>query len=180
MTTLKVSQLTVPTSAPVLLRGEGLSKSFGGNVVFRNISFELHRGEVVLLRGENGSGKTTLLNVITGNLEPDCGSLRLYTADQPAVMRFPRRWWQRLNLFDRFTPESFARRGVGRTWQDIRLFLTQNLRDNIAVATPEQIGENPAWVVLRQPEARRQERAVLASAEQILTDLGLGWRALSS
>jgi branched-chain amino acid transport system ATP-binding protein len=180
MTTSRVTQLAVPTSAPILLRGEGLSKSFGGQVVFRNISFELHRGEVVLLRGENGSGKTTLLNVITGNLEPDCGFLRLCTADQPAILHFPRRWWQRLNLFDQFTPESFAKYGVGRTWQDIRLFHTQNLRDNIAVATPEQIGENPAWVVLRQPEVRQQERVVLASAEQSLISLGLGERTLSS
>jgi ABC-type branched-subunit amino acid transport system ATPase component len=49
----------------------------------------------------------------------------------------------------RFTPDNLARLGLGRTWQDIRLFDTQSLADNIAVASPLQLGENPLWAVLR-------------------------------
>jgi ABC-type branched-subunit amino acid transport system ATPase component len=51
-----------------LLRVEGLSHAFGGQQVLQDVAVELHRGEVVLLRGANGSGKTTLLNILTGNV----------------------------------------------------------------------------------------------------------------
>jgi len=63
----------------VLLKAEGLRKSFGGQTVLDNVSLELQQGEVVLLRGANGSGKTTLLNMLTGNLEPDAGRIQLFT-----------------------------------------------------------------------------------------------------
>ena len=59
-----------PEESPVLLRAQGLSKAFGGQVVLDNVGLELRQGEVVLLRGENGSGKTTLLNILTGLEKP--------------------------------------------------------------------------------------------------------------
>jgi ABC-type branched-subunit amino acid transport system ATPase component len=58
-----------------LLRVEGLSHAFGGQQVLQDVTVELRRGEVVLLRGANGSGKTTLLNILTGNVVPDRGSI---------------------------------------------------------------------------------------------------------
>ena len=89
--------------APVMLRAEGLKKRFGGQVVLDGVDLELRRGEVVLLRGENGSGKTTLLNILTGNLEPDAGTIHYLADDSPRSYHFPRRWWQELNPFDHFT-----------------------------------------------------------------------------
>jgi ABC-type branched-subunit amino acid transport system ATPase component len=164
----------------VLLRVERLSKAFGGQVVLNEVSLELNQGEVVLLRGENGSGKTTLLNILTGNLEPDAGTIQLSTNGAEERFHFARRWWERLNPFDHFTPERVSSERIGRTWQDIRLFPTQNLRDNIAVATPDQLGENPVWSVLRRSAVQKQEREIAATSESMLSELGLEGRETSS
>ena len=169
-----------PAGEKIILRIEGLQKAFGGQVVLDGVSLKLRQGEVVLLRGDNGSGKTTLLNMLTGNLEPDAGAIQLFTNRLEENFHFPGRWWQGLNPFNRFTPERMSREGVGRTWQEIRLFPTQNLSDNIALATPGQLGENPVWALLRRRAVQRQERVILNSAEEALSELGLKGREISS
>jgi len=101
----KTAPRTVPEigiSAPVLMRARCLRKSFGGQVVLDGVSAELREGEVVLLRGDNGSGKTTLLNILSGNLEPDTGSIHFAVNGAVEHFEFPRRWWQSLNPLDHF------------------------------------------------------------------------------
>ena len=164
----------------MVLAAEGLTKAFGGQTVLSRVSFELYNGDVVLLRGDNGSGKTTLLNILTGNLEPDSGCIRFFTNGRKEEFRFRKRWWRSLNPFDRFTPERVSGARVGRTWQDIRLFTTQTLHDNISLAHPGQLGENPGWVLLRPFSVRRQERDITAGANTILQRLGLEGRETSS
>jgi len=165
---------------PTLLQAEGLGKSFGGQTVLDGVSLELRQGEVVLLRGANGSGKTTLLNMLTGNLEPDRGHIQLFIDGKTEQFDFPRSWWQELNPFDRFLPEKMAQEGVGRMWQDIRLFSTQSLQDNIAVATPEQTGEHPAWTLLRRSKVREEEQEHRENAASLLAGMGLEGREESS
>lgn len=164
----------------LLLCAENLHKAFGGQLVLDGVSLDLRPGEVVLLRGDNGSGKTTLLNIITGNLEPDAGTITLFTNGAQVDLRFPRRWWQNLNPFDHFTPERVAREGVGRAWQEIRLFPTLSLQDNIALATPDQVGENPAWAILRRSTVAEQEKEILTVSGTMLAKLGLKGREISS
>jgi ABC-type branched-subunit amino acid transport system ATPase component len=166
---------TTESTAPLLLRVAGLGCAFGGQQVLKDVSVELRQGEVVLLRGANGSGKTTLLNILTGNLVPDRGSIELHTGKQPVRFEFPRGMWA-----SGFAPDNLARLGVGRTWQDIRLFDTQSLANNIAVATPHQQGENPFWAVLGRASMRRQEQKIQQVARLRLADLGLGDRSNSS
>ena len=166
--------------SPVLLRADGLRKTFGGRVVLGGIDFELRKGEVVLLRGENGSGKTTLLNILTGNLAPDNGAIHYLVDDTPQCCRFPRRWWQELNPFDHFTPEFVAREGIGRTWQDVRLFNSQSLRDNIAVAAAGHPGENPVLAIARLNRSTRRESAINQEADAMLARFGLSGRGSSS
>ncbi len=179
MTTSTKSQLRVDES-PVLLRAEGLKKRFGGQIVLDGVDLELRQGEVVLLRGENGSGKTTLLNILTGNLEPDAGIIRYQADDTPRSYRFPRRWWHDLNPFDHFTPEFVSREGVCRTWQDVRLFESQSLRDNIAVAHPENVGENPMTALFRPSRSSKRDLQIADEASSILSRLGLSGREESS
>ena len=178
----EASQGSIPSQVAeeVVLRACGLRKAFGGQVVLADVSVKLHRGEVVLLRGDNGSGKTTLLNILTGNFEPDAGWIALFEDGAGERFAFPRRWWLELNPFDHFTPERMATGNVGRTWQDIRLFSTQDLRDNLALAMPGQLGEKPLWAVLRRSSVRRQEATNLAAAEAMLASLGLAGRERSS
>jgi len=171
---------TTRAAQPILLQAKGLTKSFGGQVVLAGIDLELRQGEVVLLRGENGSGKTTLLNILTGNLEPDAGTIDYLADGSPRSYSFPRRWWQELNPFDHFTPEFVAREGIGRTWQDVRLFGAQSLRDNIAVAESGHPGENPLVAMIAPGRANRREADLNRQADDMLSRLGLAGREASS
>ncbi|MCP4545541.1 MAG: ATP-binding cassette domain-containing protein [bacterium] len=164
----------------VLMRARGLRKVFGGQVVLNGVAFDLHEGEVVLLRGPNGSGKTTLLNILTGNLVPDGGVIHLTVNGTLEDFTFPRCWWQNLNPFDHFLPERVAREGIGRSWQETRLFPSVSLIDNVFAAMPEQPGENPWNVLFRPHRVRAAEAAGREAAEVRLTELGLGGRDASS
>lgn len=167
-------------NTPVLLRATDINKSFGGHTVLENISLELRQGELYLLYGENGSGKTTLLNILTGNLEPDRGAIELYANGISENYNFPRSAWKRISPFDHFSPERFARERVGKTWQEIRLFDTQNLINNITVATPKQKGENPILALLQRRKVQEQEILNRQRATVILNSLGLDGRGTSS
>jgi len=160
----------------LLLRAAGISKSFGANAVLKGVSLRLFRGEIVLLRGENASGKTTLLNILTGNLTPDSGTIEVKRKTEWEKFRFPQPWRHYVNPFMHFTPESVCSKGVGRTWQDIRLFPKLSLLDNISVARPKQFGENPVWLFLRPAEVRSTERQNRREARSLLADLKLAER----
>ena len=167
-------------SKRVLMRAANLKKSFGGQVVLKDVSLELHEGECVALIGPNGSGKTTLENILSGNLEPDSGTIELLTNGASERFTFPRSVWQNANPLDHFTPERLAWEGVSKTWQEVRLFSTQSLLDNIAVAAPKQLGENPLRSIFWRGSVLQQERANQAAGRGILAKLGLGERAASS
>jgi ABC-type branched-subunit amino acid transport system ATPase component len=167
-------------ASPVVMRADGLRKSFGGQVVLDGAGFEMRRGEVVLLRGPNGSGKTTLLNILTGNLEPDAGTLQILLEGAREGFRFPRSRLTALNPFDRFSPEGIAQDGLSRTWQDIRLFPSHTLRDNVVLAIKNQLGERPGAVFFRRGAVAREQRRLATEAEGLLARFGLGDRAGSS
>lgn len=164
-----------------MLRFHDVRKSFGGHTVLNGISGEIQRGDVILLRGENGSGKTTLLNILTGCLEPDAGAIEFSATDAPAKQsfHFPRPWYRELNPFQRFTPEKVARLGVGRTWQDIRLFPSLDLTDNIAAASPDS-ADSPWAAIFRPRRTDHTDRRNRRTASDRLAGLGLTDRDDSS
>ena len=164
----------------IVLSISDLRKSFGGQVVLDGVAVDLREGEVVLLRGDNGSGKTTLLNILTGNLEPDSGTIHLRPNGQEETFRFPRKWWESLNPFDHFTPERVASEAVGRTWQDVRLFPTLTLSDNIAVAKQRQSGENPFRALVPGLSSGEGETSNRLASSTMLAGLGLAGREESS
>ncbi|MCU0289059.1 MAG: ATP-binding cassette domain-containing protein, partial [Acidobacteria bacterium] len=167
-----------PPETTSVLSTEGLKKSFDGQEVLRDVNIDLQRGDIVLLKGDNGSGKTTLLNILTGNLEPDSGTIGIYANGRPEHFYFPRKWYHKLNPFDHFTPERVSRGGIGRTWQEVRLFSTLNLQDNIALAYPGQKGEQPFSAFIRS--FKKQERDNIADSGERLNTLGLAGREQSS
>jgi len=171
---------TAPNDPPVLMRAQDLRKSFGGQVVLDGVSMELRQGEVVLLRGNNGSGKTTLLNLLTGNLEPDGGSFQLTTNGVEESFDFPAPWGRELNPFNHYTPERLAWQGIGRTWQEIRLFPAHTLAENIAMASPKIMGENPFSVFAKWRKVKNQTNTILSGAKSLLGELGLRGREDSS
>ncbi len=99
-----------------LLVVEGVSKSFGGNRVLKEVSFSLKEGEILGIVGPNGSGKTTLLNILSGIVKQDKGSV--------IFMGKP---------VDRLRPYARARMGIGRTFQITRLFTNLSVLENVLI-----------------------------------------------
>lgn len=164
----------------VVMRAANLRKSFGGQKVLADVTCELREGECVALIGVNGSGKTTLENILSGSLEPDAGQIELRTNGSTERFDFPRSFWQAANPLDHFAPERLARLGVVKTWQDVRLFPGHTLADNISVAAPDQLGENPLGAIFRRHAVRKQEASIGQASQKTLERLGLGDRAGSS
>lgn len=162
----------VSGSLGFLLRAEELSKRFGSRTILDNISLELRTGDFILLRGENGSGKTTLLNILTGGLRPDSGTLS-YTAGAARRFEFDRR---RLALSP-FTPDQVARLGVSRSWQDVRLFASHSVRENVLLATRGRLGEIPFAGIFMPTAVRRSERAAVQQCNELLSRLDLNGKA---
>jgi ABC-type branched-subunit amino acid transport system ATPase component len=99
------------------LRVERLTKAFGGLRAVASCSFEVEAGTVVGLIGPNGSGKTTIFNLIVNLLRPDAG----------AVFYEGRR-------IDGLPPYQIARRGIGRTFQSVKIFRDLSVWDNLGIA----------------------------------------------
>lgn len=166
----------MPIQEPALTRNsslsaraevQGIELAFGGQTVLNSVTFNLHPGEFAVLRGENGSGKTVLLNILSGHLTPDRGTVRLRIGD---------RWIDATH-----TPaEQLARLGVGRLWQDIRLFPSMTVLDNVLAATPRMLGQNPWLALLARPVVLRQERTATGRARKHLEAVGMADRAGSS
>lgn len=131
------------TYGPVQLRIQNLTLTFGGPPVLSNINAELRQGEVVSLMGPNGAGKSTLINVLTGNLPPDSGSLEYTIGGKHRSYSFPTPWWKTLSAWNPFRPNLLARLGIGRTWQEARLFRSLSLQDNILVAARSGVRKSP-------------------------------------
>jgi ABC-type multidrug transport system ATPase subunit len=157
---------------PVLMRTSGLGLNFGRNRIFSNVNAQLRQGECVLLIGGNGAGKTSLINILTGNLSPSSGTI-YYTANgKQRDFSFTTRWWSEVNPWNHFRPEFVAKAGVGRSWQDVRLFGSLSLRDNLQVAATSGWTENPLAAFIPKTGST-QDSTVLA-------DLGLQGREDSS
>ena len=95
----------------------GLSKSFGGLKALENLDISVKSGEVMGLIGPNGSGKTTTINLITGLLKADSGKVQLDGKD-----------------LTNKAADIIAKSGTARTFQNLRIFSRQTVRDNIRVA----------------------------------------------
>jgi branched-chain amino acid transport system permease protein len=116
-TTAGKPTLAAAPDATPLLEFRHLSKSFAGVRALSDVSFVLRRGETLALIGPNGSGKTTLVNLVTGVFRPDSGSVLLN--GEPITGK---------------PPHVVARKGIARTFQNIRLFETLSVADNVRVA----------------------------------------------
>lgn len=161
-----------PAFGHAMLRARGLSLSFGGNRIFTDVDLDLYQGECVVLAGENGAGKTSLINILTGNLAPTSGRIHYAANGRYRSFSFPSRWWNDLNPWNHFRPEFVAKAGVGRSWQDVRLFGSLDLRDNLRIAATSSLAESPlaALGIGTAPN----------SASTVLSDLGLEGREDSS
>lgn len=144
----------------MLLELRQVDKIFGGLHAVKGVSLEVNAGEIFGLIGPNGAGKTTLFNVITGVYRPDGGQV-LFSGEDISGL----------------SPARIAARGIGRTFQNIRLFRSMTAEQNVMVAGHRLHQAGLASAVLRTREHAEDERRLRERAHELLEALGLGKHA---
>jgi branched-chain amino acid transport system ATP-binding protein len=147
----------------MMLKLANVSKSFGGLAVLQDVSFDVPAGKVFGLIGPNGAGKTTVFNLITGLLAPTGGTIEL----------------QDQNLLG-FAPHQITRKGIARTFQNIRIFKDMTLLDNVVVGMHSHLDYGVADWLFSLPGFRAQERRAREKARELLGWVGLGAKALDT
>ena len=134
-----------------------LSKSFGGVYAVKDVSAAFQSGTVTsVLIGPNGAGKTTLFHLMSGLLVPDSGEVLFHG-----------------NRINGLAAWKIARMGLGRLFQDIRVFRRLTALENILVAFQNQAGETFWKAVIARPVILRQEREFTVEARRLLEFVGL-------
>src|SRR6266545_4722221 len=132
-----------------LLRIRGLSVRFGGIVALDDVSFDVGRGEICGLIGPNGAGKTTLFNCLSRLYQPHAGSIEL---GGRSLLELPR--------------HDMARVGIGRTFQNLALFKTMSVSDNIRAGAHCRSRGTFLTDALRFPVVRREELRLRRRAQE--------------
>jgi branched-chain amino acid transport system ATP-binding protein len=142
-----------------LLATKDLTVKFGGLVALDKVTFEIRRGEILGLIGPNGAGKTTCFNAITGVYRPTSGTV---TFDGAPLGRIKR--------------HQITRRGIARTFQNIRLFGEMTALENVMVGTDARHKTSVPGAILRTPRHRREEREAVQRAAALLEFVGIAKR----
>ncbi|HET7676358.1 MAG TPA: ABC transporter ATP-binding protein [Candidatus Limnocylindrales bacterium] len=148
----------------LLLRARDVSKRFGGLLAVNSVDFDIPRGSIVSIIGPNGAGKTTFFNMMTGYYTPSQGEI---TFDgQPIV-------WQKGKGARSRSPHEVTRLGIGRTFQNIRLFSTMSALDNVLVGMHSHLRSHWWDAVLRTPSMLAEEADAKEKAMALLDLVGL-------
>ncbi len=144
---------------PDLLTAEHVRKEFGGLVATNDIDFTIPQGSIVSLIGPNGAGKTTFFNMLTGVYKPTAGRIvfdGIDVSDKP--------------------PHAITALGVGRTFQNIRLFQHMTGLENVLVGMHCRMRGGIFGSILRTPRVRREEKDARERARELLRFSGLRGR----
>ena len=160
-----------------VLRMEDVTMQFGGVVAVNNLSLEVNRGEIVALIGPNGAGKTTAFNCITGVYEPTNGLVyyegNLIVANHPSGKM--KNAYQGMNSEKYLsikpidpTPDHITKLGIARTFQNIRLWKSMTVFENVLTAKHMRAKQNvfTATFRLNAAEERRMREETLALLEE--------------
>ncbi len=139
-----------------LLDVKNVTKHFGGLTAVGDVTLELESGELVGLIGPNGAGKTTLFNLLTGVYEPSEGSITLDG-----------------KLLNGKAPYKIASAGLGRTFQNIRLFKNMTVLENVLVGMGNHQSSHILGSFLRLPKFYQSETALKKKALELLAIFGL-------
>jgi branched-chain amino acid transport system ATP-binding protein len=139
-----------------LLVATKVRKEFGGLVATNDVDFTIPRKSIVSLIGPNGAGKTTFFNMLTGVYKPTAGSIvfdGVEVSDKP--------------------PHAITELGIGRTFQNIRLFPHMTAIENVLVGMHSRLKSGIIGSIVRTPRVRREEREALDRARELLVYCGL-------
>ena len=143
-----------------ILNIQNCTKRFGGLVAVRNLTMSLNSGDLYGLIGPNGAGKTTVFNLITGVYSPDEGSIEL---DGKAIHRRK--------------PSTIAKMGMSRTFQNIRLFHSMTVLENVKIARHMHRTQGLMDAVVRSPRLGREETEIERTGMDLLKIFNLDSRA---
>jgi branched-chain amino acid transport system ATP-binding protein len=146
-------------SAEPLVVTEHLRKEFGGLVAVDDVDFMIPQGTIVSLIGPNGAGKTTFFNMLTGVYKPTSG--RVMLAGENVTGK---------------PPHAITERGIGRTFQNIRLFREMTALENVLVGMHARLRGGILRSVIRTPGLRREEDEARDHARELLALCGLTGR----
>ena len=161
--------MTGPTTTPTtisastdggpILVADKVTMRFGGLVANKDIDFTIPRGSIVSLIGPNGAGKTTFFNQLTGMLEPTSGDI-IFNGESIVGL----------------TPHKIVERGMGRTFQNIRLFGAMTVLNNVMVGAHTRMKSGWWASLLKLPRVRVEEEATRARARELLDLVSLSRR----
>jgi branched-chain amino acid transport system ATP-binding protein len=141
----------------VVLEADALTRSYGGVRAVSEVSFRLERGRILGVIGPNGAGKTTLFDLISGYMPPDTGRLLFRGQDITGL-----------------TADARARLGLGRSFQDARLFPGLSVEETIALALERHVEvRDPFATAVGLPMVRESEEAVSARVDELIELVGL-------
>ena len=153
-----------------VLHVENVTMQFGGVVAVNNLSMDIYEHEIVALIGPNGAGKTTAFNCVTGVYEPTNGKIEY--CGETIAENFPRGKMKRLYAGEHngmytksvsLTPDAITRRGIARTFQNIRLFSSMTAFENVLTAMHVRRTSNlftAAFRLNHKEEQAQRERAL--------------------
>jgi branched-chain amino acid transport system ATP-binding protein len=139
-----------------ILETDGLTKIFGGLVAVDEVSFSVPRGSIATIIGPNGAGKTTFFNMLTGLYKPSFGKV-LFNGSDVTGKR----------------PDLITKAGVGRTFQNIRLFGTMTAVENVVVGRHTHLKGSIFGAIVRPPYVRKAEKDAETQARDLLTFVGI-------
>ena len=142
-----------------LLTAVGVRKEFGGLVAVNDVDFTIPERTIVSLIGPNGAGKTTFFNMLTGVYKPTAGQI---VFDEHDVTGKP--------------PHAITARGIGRTFQNIRLFQSMTSLENVLVGMHARLKGGVLRAVIKPPSLKREEIAAREKAHDLLEFSGLRGR----
>ena len=163
-----------------VLRVENATMQFGGVVAVNNLSLEVNQGEIVALIGPNGAGKTTAFNVITGVYQPTNGEISFM--GKPMIRNHPRGKMEKLykgqngDLYRPGhtlapTPDHITKLGIARTFQNIRLWKSMTVFENVIIAKHMRAKHNIFTSTFRL--SHKEEARMREETEALLREQGL-------
>jgi len=135
---------------------QNITMQFGGVTAIDDLSFEVKKGEIYGLIGPNGAGKTTIFNIITGNYQPTKGEI-IFQGETITGTK----------------PNLVVQKGIARTFQNIRLFKSMSVLDNILIGFHNQSNYSYFESILRLPRFFTQEKKIAQEAMAILEEFNL-------
>jgi branched-chain amino acid transport system ATP-binding protein len=139
-----------------ILQIENITQKFGGLVAVNSVFFEVNQGEIFGLIGPNGAGKTTMFNIITGLINPSQGNLIF---KQENITALP--------------PFQIAKKGIARTFQNLRLFGNLSVLENVIIAHHIHQKNNFFSEIFALPQARKNNQTIIKNAQFLLELVGL-------